>query len=186
MWLVLPVVGVAVAGVLLLPASERGSDERPTPSATAVPSPTAVNEPATQDKVVADAYLAYEEAFKQAAQIPDPAWPGLAETATGSLLGKTVDQLRAWEASGRVVRYPPGTVRILRATTVEINGRTATVQACAADGGQVVTADTGMVVNGDVVTRLQRVTLILDDQDRWKVSEIKVEERWEGVAGCAV
>lgn len=187
-WLVVAVVVAAsAAGAILLRSSETGPAPVPVPPTTTAAAPLVVEEPPrTDDKVVADAYLAFEEAFKAAAQIPDPDWPGLGETATGSILQKTVDQLRAWKASGRVVRYPPGTVRILRPTTVQIQGGTATVRACAADGGQVVVAESGAVVNGDVVTRLQLVTLVLDDTGRWKVSEIKVEQRWEGVAGCAV
>jgi hypothetical protein len=136
--------------------------------------------------LAAAGYVAFEEAFLAAAMIPDPEYAGLRETATGETLGDVTGQLRAWQLSGRAVRQvgPPGQgIRVLN-SSVRADG-TAVVRSCAVDDDHVVIADSGQVVNDDVVTRLVDVTLI-QESARWKVSQIRVAERWEGVAGCAV
>jgi hypothetical protein len=63
--------------------------------------------PSTEDDDVVASYEAANRAFIDAAAIPDPEFPAIAETHTGSMLDQRRAVLRALEIDGRVIRYPP-------------------------------------------------------------------------------
>lgn len=190
MWLLVVLcTGAAVtAAVLLAGARDQDKLSVPPSSTPAVPTPapttTALGQPVDEKQVVAETFVAFERAFDDASQLPDPFFPALRATATGSALKEQFDQLQAWKNSGRVVRFPPDAVRLYKPEEVLIDGTTAKVRACVASGGQLVVVATGEVVAGDVVTRRFLATLV-QEEGRWKVADVVVEQRWEGVAGCA-
>jgi hypothetical protein len=162
----------------------RGDDTEPLPAEPpAVTTSTAAIE-ADPTKAAGEAYIAFEEAVAAAGAIPDPDFPPLRETATGQALADAVEQLRAWQLSGRVARAVGPVTDGVRVTGASQTTEGVRVRACEVNDDQVVVADTGQVVNADVVTRLYDVTVV-QEADRWKVSQLRVIERWEGVAGCA-
>ena len=174
------ILAAAVATWLLT----RGDDTKPVPAEPlAVTTSTATVE-ADPAKAAGEAYIAFEEAVAAAGAIPDPDFPALRETATGQALADAVEQLRAWQLSGRVARAVGPVTDGVRVTGASQTTEGVRVRACEVNDDQVVAAGTGHVVNADVVTRLYDVTVV-QEADRWKVSELRVIERWEGVAGCA-
>jgi hypothetical protein len=135
-------------------------------------------------KLAEEAYVAVEGAFAAAGAIPDPEFPALSETATGEALTDAVEQLRAWQLSGRVARAIGPVTEGVRVVGTSLSTEGVRLRACHVNDDQVVVAETGQVVNADVVTRLYDVTVV-QEGGRWKVSKLRVVERWEGVAGCA-
>ena len=175
------VLGVAVAAWLLA-RSDSGPEPAEPPAVATTAAPTTA--PVDPAKLAEGAYIAFEEAFAAAGAIPDPDHPGLRETATGQALADAVEQLSAWRLSGRVARAVGPVADGVRVLGSSLSTDGAHVRACHVNDDQVVVADTGQVVNDDVVTRLYDVAVV-QEGDRWKVSHLSVLERWEGVAGCA-
>lgn len=172
----------AVAAAWLL---TRSDGTKPVPAKRPAVATTATATVGTDPtKAAGDAYVAFEEAVAAAGAIPDPDSPALRETATGQALAEAVEQLRAWQLSGRVARAVGPVTDGVRVTGASLTTEGARVRACHVNDDQVVIADSGQVVNADVVTRLYDVTVVKEG-DRWKVSQLRVIERWEGVAGCA-
>ena len=179
----LVVVLVAAAAAWLL---TRSDDTKPVPAEPPAVATTATTATVGADptKAAGEAYIAFEEAVAAAGAIPDPDFPALRETATGQALADAVEQLRAWQLSGRVTRAVGPVTDGVRVTGASLTTEGVRVRACEVNDDQVVIADSGQVVNADVVTRLYDVTVV-QEGDRWKVSQLRVVERWEGVAGCA-
>ena len=173
----------AIAGGLV--ARGGGAKDQPVEPAvgttTIAVTTTVAVDPAT---LAREAYIAFEGAFAAAAAIPDPDFPALRETATGDALGDAVEQLRAWQLSGRVARAVGPVTEGVRVISASPSTDGVLVRACHVNDDQVVIAETGQVVNADVVTRLYSVTMV-QEEGHWKVSQLRVVERWEGVAGCA-
>ena len=174
---------VAIAGWLV--ARGGGAKDQPVEPAvgttTIQVTTTVAVDPAT---LAGEAYVAFEGAFSAAAAIPDPDFPALTETATGDALADAVEQLRAWQLSGRVARAVGPVNEGVRVIGASPSPDGFLVRACHVNDDQVVVAATGQVVNADVVTRLYNVAMV-QEEGRWKVSQLRVVERWEGVAGCA-
>ena len=74
---------------------------------------------------------------------------------------------------------------IQRVTVVEIDGDRAVVQECVVDDGLVVSRDTGEVVDDSVSTHNVQAEMLRVD-GVWKVSEARLLQQFEGVAGCAL
>ena len=179
-------VPLGIATVLVLAgcgSSEGGSElgsEPTTPSTTEASTTTTVD----REQAVLDAYLASWAAKTESNDPPDPDAPALAETHTGPALAQAVDNRRAYQITGRVGRYPEGSISEHRAEVMSVLGEEATVRDCSIDDGQVIVDATGEVVNDLVVTALFEGTMVLEN-DRWKLSSLTLVEQWEGVAGCA-
>lgn len=174
------VVIAAVAGWLLT----RGNDTKPVPAEPLDVTTSTATVEGDPTKAAGEAYVAFEEAVAAAGAIPDPDFPALRETATGQALADAVEQLRAWKLSGRAARAVGPVTDGVRVTGASQTTEGVRIRACEVNDDEVVVADTGHVVNADVVTRLYDVTVV-QEMDRWKVSQLRVIERWEGVAGCA-
>lgn len=177
---------VVLAAALAAWLLTRSDGTEPTPAkppATAATTTTAAVE-ADPTEAAGEAYIAFEEAVAAAGAIPDPDFPALRETATGQALADAVEQLRAWQLSGRVTRTVGPVADGVRVTGASLSTEGVRVRACEVNDDQVVIADSGQVVNAEVVTRLYDVTVV-QEEGRWKVQRLVVIERWEGVAGCA-
>jgi hypothetical protein len=146
------------------------------------PSATA-GDNATQQAVLA-AYQGYWDAILAANDPPDPSHPALRRYATGAAYESVIKATHTNRLARRAVRLPPNSISTHRAQVVSIQGDTATVRDCAIDDGLVVDMDTGGVVNDVVATQLRTATL-LRESGVWKVANTVLEQRWEGVAGCA-
>lgn len=182
----LVVVLVAAAAAWLLTRSDgtKPAHAKPPAVATTATTTTTATVEAGPTKAAGEAYIAFEEAVAAAGAIPDPDFPALRETATGQALADAVEQLRAWKLSGRVARTVGPVADGVRVTGASLATEGVRVRACEVNDDQVVIADSGRVVNADVVTRLYDVTVV-QEEGRWKVQRLVVVERWEGVAGCA-
>ena len=183
---------VAAVAIALLAAGCGGSGEPtavgevPAPSTTAATAPTSTTLGRAEiEQAVLDAYLASWDAYTAASDPADPEFPGLAETSTGPALERAQEQLAAYQFTGRVGRYPQGSIAEHRAEVVSVGGDEATVRDCNIDDGQLVIAATGEVVNDLVATVLFEGSMVVED-GRWKLGSLKVIEKWEGVTGCAV
>lgn len=86
---------------------------------------------------------------------------------------------------GQAVRLPEGSVSRREVEVVSVGEERASVRDCAVDDAVVVDLDTGEVLDDDIVTRLAMGELVRED-GAWRVSFTRVEQTWEGVAGCAV
>ena len=122
--------------------------------------------------------------FLAANDPPDETHPMLDEVATGAAYEALFEAAQANRLGGRVLRLPEDSVSRHDAEVVSISGDRAVVRDCNVDDGLVVDADSGEVLDDDVVTRLGTATLVRED-GRWKVARTRVRQTWEGVAGCA-
>lgn len=174
---------MAAAAAWLLTRTDGTKPAPAKPPAVATTTTTATVE-AGPTKAAGEAYIAFEEAVAAAGAIPDPDFPALRETATGQALADAVEQLRAWQLSGRVTRAVGPVTDGVRVIGASLTTEGVRVRSCEVNDDQVVIADSGQVVNADVVTRLYDVTVV-QEEGRWKVQRLAVIERWEGVAGCA-
>lgn len=193
---VLPKMAAAATALVLVGAACGGSSKSASPSEPtstvntappAGPSPV-VEAAAEQERMkqeVLDAYLAGWKAKRDSNDPPNPDWPALAETHTGPALQQVVDNRRAFQITGRVGRYPEGSVAREQPEVVTVQEDQATVRDCRVDDSQIVITSTGQVVNDLVGTALFEAAMVVED-GRWKVRSLKVIDEWDGVAGCAL
>ena len=182
---------MAAVGIVLLVAGCGGSGEpkavgEPPPASTSTssaPVPTTLSR-AESEKAVLDAYRAGWEAKRLSNDPPDPNFAGLAETHTGPALEQAVANRRAFQATGRVGRFPENSIAESRLQVLSLGPNEAVVRDCSVDDGQIVVAETDEVVNDLVGTVLFEGTMVVED-GRWKLRSLKVIEEWEGVTGCA-
>ena len=160
--------------------------EVPTPPTTASPASTSTTVSTAEiEQAVVDAYLTSWEAYHAASDPADPTSPALAETMTGPALEQAVESLEAFRITGRVGRFPEGSIAERHPEVVSLLGQEATVRDCRVDDSQIVIAATGEVVNDLVGTARYEASMVAED-GRWKVRSLTVVEEWEGVAGCAL
>lgn len=173
-------------GDTALPTAELGPTvpaSPPTPEAPA-PSPTAAAPDPAAEEVLA-AYRGYWDAFLEANDPPDETSLALQTYATGEAYEAVFDATQTNRLGGRAVRLPEGSVSRREVEVVSLEGDGASVRDCAVDDAVVVDLDSGEVLDDDVVTRLATGELVRE-AGGWKVSFTRVEQTWEGVAGCAV
>lgn len=189
---------LAVVALVVLSACGRNETAAPPTTTTTTPAPssslgttttteattTTVSVDATEQAVLA-AYDGYFDAILKANDPPDQSSPVLREYATGEAFQSVFEAAQANRLAGRSLRLPEGSVTEHRAEVISIEGGEATVRDCAVDDVLVVRTDTGEVLNDAVATQLRTATLI-QEEGSWKVSFTELEERWEGIAGCAL
>ncbi len=168
----------ATPGEVPPPATSAPGPEGPSPVLEA-----AAKREQIEQQVLA-AYLASWEAWDAASDPADPDHPALAETHSGPALTAAAEQLEAWKATGRVVKYPDNSITEYRPEVASLDGDEALVRDCNIDDTQIVIAATGEIVNDQVVSTLAEASMVMED-GRWKLRSLKVVESWEGVAGCA-
>ncbi|MGH8982917.1 MAG: hypothetical protein ACRDY6_03450 [Acidimicrobiia bacterium] len=159
--------------------STTSTTRRSTTTTTADPSE------ALEEEVEA-AYVASSRAFIDAAAIPDPSFPALADTHTGPMFEQRRDVLLGLQADERVIRYPPNSQYRIEVDeeSIEIEQDVARFEVCGVDDGERVVAASGEVIAGGVVSVHARVAMQRVD-GMWKLAERQQIAEWEGVAGCA-
>lgn len=143
---------------------------------------------ATMAQQVADAYKAADEAFLDAAAIPDPMFPAFVAAYTGPMLDQSTKVLKAFKLQGIFGRLPPNSKyrNDIDSASMRINGDVAIFNVCAVDDSQRIEKATGRVVGGGGVdTSLIQVAMRRDSAG-WKLAERKELQHWTGEAGCAV
>ncbi len=116
---------------------------------------------------------------------PDPANPELRLYATGRAYDEVLTATQKNQREGITVRSPANSQARYEPEVVSIDGDNALVRECSVDDGVVYEMATGRVINDAVVTRLSTI-FVTREGGRWKVTTAQTDQRWEGVAGCAV
>lgn len=193
------IAAVACSDDRAAPSTTTSEVDRPppptTPSTTTTP-PTTAARPAeetttpsgddrsTEEEIIAR-YIAYWDArFAANSGTPNPDHPALAEHATGAQLEAVIAETRANLAQGLVFEERSDPTEFRTVDVIEVDTDFAVVQECFVDDGLVVRRDTGEVVNDTIATHNVRSEMRRVDGS-WRVSEARLIQRWEGVAGCA-
>lgn len=137
------------------------------------------------EQAVLEAYQGYFDAILAANDPPDQFHPALRQFATGEAFQSVFEAAQGNRLAGRALRLPESSMTEHRAEVISIEGEQAMVRDCAVDDGLVVDIKTGEVFNDEVATQLRTATLV-QEEGSWKVSFTKLEQRWEGIAGCAL
>jgi hypothetical protein len=184
---------IAVLAMVVLAACGRESNESAPDDASdasadaSVPTPTPDPPPRNRapEHAVLEAYGGYWDTWLAANDLPDPDHPGLARYYAGVALDRARDSITTNRTLGHAIRLPAGARYDHDAEVVEVTDHVATVVDCAVDDSQLVVARDGAVLNDSVVTSRARASLERLD-DVWKVVDVTVLDRWEGVVPCVV
>lgn len=140
----------------------------------------------TPEQEVIDRYVGYWNArFNANSGVPNPEDPALREFATGRQLDAVITETQSNLDEGLAFERAADPHDFQRVTVVELDGDRAVVQECVVADGVVVRRDTGEVVNDEVNTHNVQAEMERVD-GVWKVSEARLLQRFEGVAGCAL
>ncbi len=162
------------------------STSRDTTTTTTEATPVTTAPGTTAEQEVIDRYVGYWNArFNANAGVPNPDDPALRDFATGRQLDAVVAETQSNLDSGVAFERAAEPHNIPRVTVVEIDGARAVVQECVVDDGLVVSRDTGEVVDDSVSTHNVQAEMLRVD-GVWKVSEARLLQQFEGVAGCAL
>lgn len=171
--------------------ASRSSTTTTTTGSTTTSEPTTSSSSSTapagqtvEDEIIAR-YIGYWDARLAAnSGTPNPDDPALRDYATGAQLDAVVTETRANLEQGLALRPAENPHDLQQVQVIEIDGDRAVVQECVVDDLVVVRRDSGDVVNDAVATHNVRGELLRVD-GVWRVSEARLVQRWEGVAGCA-
>ncbi|MGB3053834.1 MAG: hypothetical protein WBB52_03200 [Acidimicrobiales bacterium] len=162
------------------------STSRDTTTTTTEATPVTTAPGTTAEQEVIDRYVGYWNArFNANAGVPNPDDPALRDFATGRQLDAVVAETQSNLDAGVAFERATEPHNIQRVTVVEIDGDRAVVQECVVDDGLVVSRDTGEVVDDSVSTHNVQAEMLRVD-GVWKVSEARLLQQFEGVAGCAL
>lgn len=162
------------------------STSRDTTTTTTEATPVTTAPGTTAEQEVIDRYVGYWNArFNANAGVPNPDDPALRDFATGRQLDAVVAETQSNLDSGVAFERAAEPHNIQRVTVVEIDGDRAVVQECVVDDGLVVSRDTREVVDDSVSTHNVQAEMLRVD-GVWKVSEARLLQQFEGVAGCAL
>lgn len=173
-----PVVLVAGVVLLVLLAIVAWPDGGK-PAAKPQPDPTG------EKQAILEAIRGFDRLIAEANNPPNPTHPGFGTYATGRARDVAVKAAEENQREGVIIVFPPGSRNRIRYEVVSMDGTNAIVRSCDVDDGVVREQATGKVLNDRVVTRLL-TTFLVRETGTWKVSTTQVDEKWEGVAGCAV
>lgn len=145
--------------------------------------------PKSDEEKIVENVKNYFRAHNEALVGPDPNDPLLPVYATGPALQQAVDAVRKAHQQNLAAISPPNSVTEQRVTVMSISGDRAQIRVCAIEDGEIVHADTRKpayeYAPGHASTGLWTGEMARE-AGTWKVWSIKREQRWEGVAGCAL
>ena len=181
-----PAASSAAAADRTSTTASTSSTSRDTTTTTTEATPVTTAPGTTAEQEVIDRYVGYWNArFNANAGVPNPDDPALRDFATGRQLDAVVAETQSNLDSGVAFERAAEPHNIQRVTVVEIDGDRAVVQECVVDDGLVVSRDTGEVVDDSVSTHNVQAEMLRVD-GVWKVSEARLLQQFEGVAGCAL
>jgi hypothetical protein len=166
-------------------STERDSESGTTTTAAEPTSTSAPSGSGTVEEEIVARYKAFWEARFAANSPPDPDDPALRKYGTGEALDQIVAEAQANEDAGVEFRPNDDPVGIQRIDVINVEGDRATVQECVVDDGLVVRQSDGSVVNDVVATHNKEGQMRRVDGE-WRLASLRVVQRWEGVAGCAL
>ena len=145
--------------------------------------------PKTEEEKIVEAVRNYYRVDDEAFEGPDPNHPLYPVYAAGPQLEAAVDAARDLQRQNLAGRKPPNSITEQRVTVVSIDGERARINVCSISDGYLVHADTGKPAYeyppGYAVTAFYTGEMAREGS-AWKVWSLKREQRWQGVAGCAV
>ena len=156
-----------------------------TTTVTTASNPTSTSV-ASEEAAARAGYEAASRAFIDAAAIPDPDAPAVAATHIGPMLDQRRATLLGLRAEGKVIRYPTPSQYRIEIDEATIDGEVARLTVCVVDDGQRVAREGANIEAGVVVTTVQGRVAMRRVDGIWKLAERSEENRWDGVAGCAV
>lgn len=140
----------------------------------------------TAEQEVIDRYVGYWTArFNANSGVPNPDDPALRDFATGRQLEAVITETQSNLDQGLAIDRAAEPHNFQRVTVVEIDGDRAVLQECVVDDGLIVRRDSGEVVDDSVSTHNVQAQMLRVD-GVWKVSEARLLQQFEGVAGCAL
>jgi hypothetical protein len=148
----------------------------PSGGSSPTPKPSTTSSPSAIEAAVLQAYRAESAAFVAAVRIPDPSYPGLAQSATNPLLMQVRQSLVYDKDQGIVGR---GDVALQHPHVVTLSGSTAVVQDCAYSTLVLVYSSSGQPVPGQpggAKPEYDGVRSMVDltAAESWKVSDQSV------------
>lgn len=145
--------------------------------------------PKTDEEKIVETVKNYFRVDNEALEGPDPNHPLYPVYATGPALQQAVDAVRRAQQQNLAGRSPANSISEQRVTVVSISGDRAQFRVCSIEDGLIVHADTGKpaydYAPGHATTGLWTGEVVRE-HGTWKVWSLKREQRWEGVAGCAL
>ena len=163
-----------------------GPRSTPTTTTTVAPASsttTSLDPVAAEEQEILDTVQAAWAAIEAAKRPPNPDDPALPRYLTGDALRRSTDNIAAMKAAGQTTREVEGGHYGHRPRVIDVTADTAVVIDCVIDDLQIIDMATGLIVNGEVITRRLRTTLVRSDGS-WRLADNSVEAEWFGVAEC--
>jgi hypothetical protein len=175
------VAGLALAAVSCSDASKPAASKA---SSTSVASPTSPSSSAVDPRADAQAALdAYWLMIKRLYMAPDPQDPEIAQRAVDPSAAAIRDLLTTRRAQDQVAQYD-GVPYSVSTTVTSASGTEASFSGCIVDGGRLVVATSGEVVDDKVTTSRVSGSMVLD-AGIWKVQRFDVLKKVSGEVSCA-
>jgi hypothetical protein len=170
-------------------AAEDRSTTTEAPSATVTEEPAADSQDDERQAVI-DAYQAADVAASAALgpSTPDPEHPDLVATHTGPMLEQRQMVAQGLAVNGWAIRLPENSKYRVEVESVEFDPDdpdVAFLTTCAVDDGERFVVETGEIV-ADGLSTIEFTEAMRRVDGTWRLAERREENRWEGVAGCAV
>jgi hypothetical protein len=175
--------GLVALGLLAACSSGGGSAAKTTTTSTTTSTTAPTTTTTSPEDAVREAYVGYWAMVDRLLAAPDANDPEPAQRALDPLLSSLVDQLATKASQGHRITVPEGNTYSHRIDSVSASPDNASLTECFVDG-RVEFGPNGEIVDGKTVTKRARATLKLIASS-WKVADITVTERSDGVSGCA-
>jgi hypothetical protein len=184
MWIAALVGVVVVGGVACGGDDDEESTGSTASSTTAAPTMT-LNEESRKEEAAKAAYLAYWDAYMEAAAEPvDPQLPAMQELMTGDHRRVVTRDLADRQARGEAARLPTNSLLKHEILSAELQADGSVhLTECEVNDAIVYNVDSGVVINDDIVTKLATATMV-DEGGGWKVADSAVVRRWPGAVSC--
>jgi hypothetical protein len=183
--LIAALAGVVVVGGVACGGDDKEESTAPTASSTTAAPTTTLDEATRKEEAATRALLDYYDAYQQATAEPvNPEHPELQALVTGEHRLVVTRNLEERQAKGEAVRLPPSTQSShdIRSAELQPEGSVEIVD-CQVDDSVVYHAETGEIVDDDVVTKLVIGSMSFEGGS-WKLAFSEISETWPGVGAC--
>lgn len=170
-------IGVAVVAVVALGCTRSPSTAEPAPASASLGTGS------DDASRVASAYRNALDVFEASLMSPSDGSDRLAAWWAGPALAATTGEVNAWAGFGHALRLPEPTLRAIEVVSVTVEGEEASLRACVVDDGQTVDVATGSVLDAQVTTTLEDVTLQRNPSG-WVVTKRARVRQSDGVTSC--
>jgi hypothetical protein len=174
---------LALALLLVAACSSGGGSAAGTTTTSVTSTTLATTTTTSPEDAVKTAYLAYWKMVDRVSALPDAGDPELGERATDPLLSDLRSDLGTQKLQGTSTQPPVDADKNKHTIgSLSVSADSASFEDCFVDGRIEKHADG--TSNDSVVTKRLSVKARLDG-GVWKISEVRVAERSQGISGCA-